>query len=323
MLLTIIIPIYNVEKYIYGTLASIYGQKCDESTFEVVVANDGTPDNSMGIVDSFSKKYSNLTIINQKNQGLSCARNAGLKIASGEYIWFVDSDDQIAPNSINLVIESIRSNNAEIIGFNVIKHKENTNEECIERPMTKKVLEYGRLYSGKQASKWMQIGMVQRFVFQKEFLTSYNLSFLPNIYYEDNELMVKAIVYAKKILFVNAVSYLYLVRSNGSIMSNIKKKSLEDVIAIIGSWKNFLRANDSCKWICQYVFANILVQMCWCVDVGTKSRDEKVMKFCFSQRNVWKMELLKSFSNSGVFLSFSKIKAFFKSYVRLLFWNAM
>ena len=317
--LSIIIPIYNVEKYIYGTLASIYGQKCDESTFEVVVVNDGTPDNSMEIVDSFLKKYSNLTVINQKNQGLSCARNAGLKIASGEYIWFVDSDDQIAPKSINLVIESISSNNAEISGFNVIKHKENTNEETTERPMTKKVLEYGRLYSGKQASKWMQYGMVQRFVFQKKFLTDHNLSFLPNIYQEDDEFMVKAIVYAKKILFVNEVSYLYLVRSNGSIMSNVKKKYLEDVIAIIDSWKKFLGTNGTDKWICQYVFANILVHMCWCVDAGKKSHDEDVIKFCIDQRNQWKTEMLKSFFNSGMFLSFSKIKSFFKNYIRLFF----
>ena len=312
MLLTIIIPIYNVEKYIYGTLASIYGQKCDESTFEVVVVNDGTPDNSMEIVDSFSKKYSNLTIINQKNQGLSCARNAGLKIASGEYIWFVDSDDQIAPNSINLVIESIRSNNAEIIGFNVIKHKENTNEECIERPMTKKVLEYGRLYSGKQASKWMQIGMVQRFVFQKEFLTSYNLSFLPNIYYEDNELMVKAIVYAKKILLIDQVSYFYLVRQKESIMSEIRIRSLRDVLTIIDSWETFVLSNKFDGWVKQYVRSNIFSQICWNIFVGTKTKKEDIALFYLRNKKKWKRLMFFNFIMSCRFITKSRVRDFVK-----------
>lgn len=310
--LSIIIPIYNVEKYIYGTLASIYCQKCDESTFEVVVVNDGTPDNSMEIVDSFLKKYSNLTIINQKNQGLSCARNAGLKIASGEYIWFVDSDDQIAPNSINLVIESIGSNNAEIIGFNVIKHKENTNEECTERPMTKRVLEYGRLYSGKQASKWMQIGMVQRFVFQKEFLTSNNLSFLPNIYYEDNELMVKAIVYAKKILLIDQVSYFYLVRQKESIMSEIRIRSLRDVLTIIDSWETFVLSNKFDGWVKQYVRSNIFSQICWNIFVGTKTKKEDIALFYLRNKKKWKRLMFFNFIMSCRFITKSRVRDFVK-----------
>ena len=89
MKLSIVIPVYNVEDYIRGTLDSIYNQKVDEQCFEVIVVNDGTPDNSMKIVKEFAATHQNLTIINQENQGLSAARNAGIKVAKGVYIWVV------------------------------------------------------------------------------------------------------------------------------------------------------------------------------------------------------------------------------------------
>ncbi len=107
MQLSIIIPVYKVEKYIRDTLQSIYRQQYDENLFEVIVINDGTPDDSMRIVAEFTNKHANLHIINQKNQGLSCARNAGLKIAQGEYVWFVDSDDTVTEESIVQVLESM------------------------------------------------------------------------------------------------------------------------------------------------------------------------------------------------------------------------
>ena len=88
MLLSIIIPVYNVEHYIKTTLQSVFNQNIDETSYEVIVINDGTPDNSMSIVTEFSKKHKNLSIISQDNQGLSCARNAGLQRAKGDYVWF-------------------------------------------------------------------------------------------------------------------------------------------------------------------------------------------------------------------------------------------
>ena len=126
MQLSIIIPVYKVEKYIRDTLQSIYRQQYDENLFEVIVINDGTPDDSMRIVAEFTNKHANLHIINQKNQGLSCARNAGLKIAQGEYVWFVDSDDTVTEESIGKVIECIERSKADVIGLSLIHISEPT-----------------------------------------------------------------------------------------------------------------------------------------------------------------------------------------------------
>lgn len=107
MKLSIVIPVYNVEPFIRGTLDSIYKQGVDESLFEVIAVNDGTPDNSMAIVEMFADAHTNLAIINQKNQGLSAARNSGIKVAKGDYIWVVDSDDSITENSISQALGEI------------------------------------------------------------------------------------------------------------------------------------------------------------------------------------------------------------------------
>ena len=84
-MLSIIIPVYNVERYVEKCIRSCEMQ--DVTDFELVVVNDGSTDNSLSIVEQVSKEYENIAIITQKNQGLSAARNAGLQVARGEYVW--------------------------------------------------------------------------------------------------------------------------------------------------------------------------------------------------------------------------------------------
>ena len=117
MILSIIIPVYNVELYICRCLDSIYCQNQDLNKFEVIVINDGTPDNSMSFVYKYASKYKNLLVIEQKNQGLSAARNVGLIMAKGDYIWFVDSDDMVMPNSLDFLITTLSDERTDVIGF--------------------------------------------------------------------------------------------------------------------------------------------------------------------------------------------------------------
>ena len=108
--LSIIIPVYKVEKYIARCLDSIFNQKVDDSLIEVIVVNDGTPDNSMQIVNSYVAMHRNLTIINQENQGLSVARNVGLAKATGDYVWFVDSDDWLVEDAFSILFGYMKDN---------------------------------------------------------------------------------------------------------------------------------------------------------------------------------------------------------------------
>jgi len=93
MKLSIIIPLYNTEKYISHCIQSCIELNIDKERYEIIVVNDGSTDNSFEIVKLFEKTHRNITVITQKNQKQGAERNNGLKIAKGENIWFVDSDD--------------------------------------------------------------------------------------------------------------------------------------------------------------------------------------------------------------------------------------
>lgn len=100
MKLSIIIPIYNVEKYLRVCLDSCLKQDVPKSSYEIITVNDGSPDSCDKIIEEYYTKFPNIRVITQKNSGLSVARNNGLNIARGEYVWFVDSDDYITTNCL-------------------------------------------------------------------------------------------------------------------------------------------------------------------------------------------------------------------------------
>ena len=100
MRLSIIVPIYNVEQYIRSCVESIFRQSMEDNEFEVILVNDGTPDNSFGKVEDIISQHKNVSIVEQSNQGLSVARNTGLLYAKGEYVLFLDSDDLLVDNTL-------------------------------------------------------------------------------------------------------------------------------------------------------------------------------------------------------------------------------
>ena len=103
--LSIIVPVYNVEKYIRPCIESVFNQGLDDNCFEVIIVNDGTTDNSMEMITDIIRQHNNVTIINQENQGLSVARNNGIAIAKGQYILMPDSDDLLIDNSLKPLLE--------------------------------------------------------------------------------------------------------------------------------------------------------------------------------------------------------------------------
>ena len=115
MLLSIIIPIYNVEQYIGTCFESLFKQDLDYSLYEIIAVNDGTPDNSMKIVEEYAEKYSNIKIVNKENGGVSSARNEGIRRALGDFVIFVDPDDAISENSLLKIHQILVSNRVDIL----------------------------------------------------------------------------------------------------------------------------------------------------------------------------------------------------------------
>lgn len=205
---SIIIPVYNVEKYLKKCLESVYNQTY--KNYEVIVVNDGTKDNSMDIVKNYPAK-----VINQKNQGLSVARNNGVEKASGEYILFLDSDDYIEKGLLKEINKSL-NNNPDIVRFQIKEvFEDGKKTEYNERPFTDK--------TGQEAfqliTKYHFVENAWCYAIRREYYLKNNFKFKENTFHEDFGLLPLVIIKAKKVNSINYIGYNYLQRQ-GSIMSN-------------------------------------------------------------------------------------------------------
>lgn len=128
-LLSIVVPVYNCEKYLDRCILSLLNQCLDVSQYEIILINDGSLDKSLDIITKYSSKNDNIIVINQKNSGVSASRNAGINKASGKYIVFVDADDMVYSEGFAFLIGQAEKLNADIILFNYKVCNENSGLE--------------------------------------------------------------------------------------------------------------------------------------------------------------------------------------------------
>lgn len=120
---SIIIPVYNVEEFIFKTVKSVMNQ--DYKDIEIILVDDGSPDNSAKIIDELAKRDDRIVCVHKDNGGVSSARNVGLRMASGEYVTFIDGDDWVEPNYISYLLNLVESNNCQIgIWQNQLHHRQ-------------------------------------------------------------------------------------------------------------------------------------------------------------------------------------------------------
>lgn len=121
LLLSVVIPVYNVEKYVAECIDSIFNQGLSTTDFEIILVNDGSKDNSQFICEKYAREYSNIRLINQENQGLSAARNAGIKNAKGLYLYMIDSDDFLRKDAFGVLLDFIKRKNLDFLGFGICR----------------------------------------------------------------------------------------------------------------------------------------------------------------------------------------------------------
>lgn len=219
--LSIIIPFYNVERYIAQCLDSVYHQDIPEEEYEVICVNDGSPDNSREIVTEYQKNHKNLVLIeHEHNKKLGAARNTGRSVARGKYIWNVDSDDYIADNCLKSILEQCESNKLDILMFNLAEFTDKNIKTvdfpfalCDEVTNGLTSLNSNRHHIGRFCPVW-------RYVYSKEFLDR-NSIYSPEINMgEDVPYAFKSMILAKRVMLVNEVYYYY--RINPASLTGVK-----------------------------------------------------------------------------------------------------
>lgn len=237
--LSIIVPIYNVERYIRPCLESIFRQELNENCFEIIIVNDGTEDKSMEVIADIISQHDNITIIHQENQGLSVARNTGITAAKGEYILMPDSDDLLVDNSLKPLLEKALETKVDLVVADFINKTDEEIEQNKDLPLQRKVFDY-REKTGKEILL-QDLNPYQCYVwhtlFRKEFLIKNNLTFVPGIYIQDVPFTHECYLKAGKCIRTSWLLNIYRKGHESATFSFNKKKAKDFCIAIAKTWE--------------------------------------------------------------------------------------
>lgn len=225
--LSIIIPVYNSEKYLVDCLNSIIEQ--DETIYEVIIIDDGSSDSSYEIVKKYEHIYDKIKIQKKENGGVSSARNLGIELAEGEFMAFVDSDDMLYPNSLSKRIAEARNCDFLISSYIEINNEEG---ECIQNiqpdndyTIWEKQEMMKELYRGKIIGYQ---GYVWNKIFRTDIIKKNNIKFDESLFYNEDRLFVlQYLVYCNTIHYSNTIVYQYRLDSNGAMA---KTNKIDDVL---------------------------------------------------------------------------------------------
>lgn len=223
---SIIIPIYNNEKYLEKCIDSLVNQTL--SNIEIIAVNDGSTDSSLSIIENYAKKDKRIVIVSQKNQGQSVARNQGIKIAKGEYIGFIDSDDWADTKMFERLYNQAKHLDSDIAMCSITTFDEKTEEYSTTDPyMTLDLFPKSfenRLFSHKETFDFIFRICVTPWnkIYRTDFLRKNNLKFVEKLNYEDNVFSLATMLNTDKISIIKEPLVFYRKNSDTSYSHSTK-----------------------------------------------------------------------------------------------------
>ena len=212
--ISIIVPVYNKEKYLRDCVDSILQQTYKD--FELILVDDGSKDSSWNIIKEYADKEERVVPIHQENAGVSAARNAGLDSAQGKWICFVDADDYLPKDGIQILVEHGEKSNADIVNANATRVEDdkqfkifNFNNEIVKGNIYPRLVHF---------APWAQL-------FKRSIIEEHHLRYVKGLAYsEDNVFILNYSLYASSIEFVNDSVYNYRINQDSAIQNKDYKK---------------------------------------------------------------------------------------------------
>ncbi len=234
-MISVIIPVYNVENYLRQCLDSILNQTYTD--FEAICVNDGSTDNSLNILNEYAQKDSRIKVISQKNKGLSGARNTALKFAKGKYICFVDSDDYVKETYLETFMKYIDQADCVQVNFEQFGNTDKNTQIFYEKythHLKSQLFEMSpKVYCRTHMSAWDTI-------YKMEIIKKYNLKFLEGKIFEDAPFKYSYICHCKNIYWVKEKLYFYQVKRKNSITQTFDHDNTYMQIHKLDNIKNFI-----------------------------------------------------------------------------------
>lgn len=304
MILSVIIPVFNLEQCIEQCVNSILNQPIKEGLIEIIIINDGSTDNSINVINQLASENSNIIVIDKINTGVSDSRNIGIHNAKGKYITFVDGDDSIYKDSLLKILNSL-INSPEILFSNSIRNK--IVRYCVPKRMLNSQESF---FSGRDLfnMKYMR-GSVCGCVFLKSFLLDNKLLFNVNLDYgEDTLFMCLASTTAKKTIYRNIDFYSIYERENSASRqwdTNKFKKYIEQIKVIFKTRDSYVGIQKYAFDYYLYMSNHILIRNLIAFkeqDIETIIRQMNILPLKLNKLAYWKMLLLNTSLKSFIYL---------------------
>ena len=271
MRLSIVTTMYNSAKYLPRCVDSLLEQDIPSSDYEIILVNDGSPDNSLEIAQQYADEYKNIKVISHPNKGLAGARNTGLLAASGEYLCFVDPDDYIQPNVYGKLLGIMDGEQLDMLRFNY----EMVNEEyrIVEKPKGT-VLDYSSQVMDGET--FMSQRFVWSYVYRLSFLRETGVLYNEGAFFDDTNWFPRVCCHAHKIDSIDEVCYYYLQRMGSLLNANSeasKQRKLRGQMDLITSLSEFSEQSDSPKikhWCRTMVSVTVLAMLSAAVEDSDK-----------------------------------------------------
>lgn len=244
MRLSIIIPAYKVAGYIEKCIRSLESQDIPQSDYEIIVTNDGSPDNSSEIVRKLQAEFPNVTLIDQENQGVSMARNNAIAKAKGRYILPIDPDDYVLPHTLQRLLSRAEQENLDILymGFEIFDASHNSIWHTDYKALQNQVLDGVEGYFAPRGKGVIDPDRSVGMLFKKELLDRFQIDYPKDVpYLEDGLFLAKFFAVAEKVGFDNERFYQRTTRAGSATNSRLfySEKALQGFIKAIEDIKSF------------------------------------------------------------------------------------
>ena len=247
--LSIIIPMYNAEKYIDNCVKSILESNLSKEDYEIIIINDGSTDNGPVIAQQYAEEFDNILYLTQDNQGQSVARNYGITESRGKYIWCVDADDMV-PGDFTECLSSLQGfPEIDIVSFEAMVIDEEGNKIC--NTTFQSNVPHNQMISGRDAIiSGYNPSAVWALWIRRDLMIENDLFFKEGITHQDVELTYRLFVAANKVIITELIQYIYINHSESiihSIVPQKKIKYLTDDIIVYQSFMNLAHQHETDK----------------------------------------------------------------------------
>lgn len=277
---SVIVPVYNVEKYIRKCLDSLVNQTLED--IEIIVVNDGSKDSSIDILKEYAEKHNNIKVYEKENGGLSDARNYGLQFATGKYIAFLDSDDYVDVNLYKRMYEKAKAEDSDMVECNFYWVYDNKTKKDI-----------GQKYKGKKQMFEKARVVAWNKLYKKEILEKAKTQFSKGLRYEDVEFFYKLVPYMERVSFIKE-PLIYYVQRKQSIV-NTQNEKTKDIFTVLDNVIQYYKENnlyEEYKEVIEYTYARLL--LCSSFKRMCKIKDKNIRKKLLNE--TW-INLNKNFPN--------------------------